>query len=269
MRLFASGLLLTCVSFAGCSLMLGPMIEGSGNLTTETRSMGEFDHVGVAGAGEFVINVGDEHLASLTYDDNLMEHVITELDGSQLEIRQDGRLSSKHGLKGELVVEQLRGISIAGSGEVTVPYLHTDEFEIAIAGSGSIRANGYGDTLEIGIAGSGDVDLSELQVRKAVIEVAGSGDVKVFATEEVDIKIMGSGDVVVFGPAKISKTVMGSGDITQQEKTPTEVPVLTEPGPVTSPSDEIEVIEPSDSTEQETESADPVIEPAAPEGESN
>ena len=108
--------------------------------------------------------------------------------------------------------ESFRG-SIAGSGDIEIDDMEVDSVQFAIAGSGDIKAAGRARQAAVRIAGSGDGDLSELIAEEADISVAGSGDVRAHATSTARVSVKGSGDVEMSGGAKCTVSKQGSGDV--------------------------------------------------------
>jgi len=113
-----------------------------------------------------------------------------------------------------IALPEAPGISIKGSGEVSLLELHQAGLEVEIQGSGDITAFGQVGHLDVEIAGSGDVDASELVADRASLSIAGSGDIEAFVRNEVHARVAGSGDIVVRGnPARRDHSVAGSGKI--------------------------------------------------------
>ena len=114
----------------------------------------------------------------------------------------------------EITLPDLPAGSITGSGDLSLDDLQQDEIELAITGSGTIRASGQVARLTVDISGSGDVKAKELQASVAELRVSGSGDINAQATQSLSARVSGSGDIKVWGnPAKRDTRVSGSGEI--------------------------------------------------------
>ena len=86
--------------------------------------------------------------------------------------------------------------------------------KLAIAGSGSIRADGKVENAEVHIAGSGDINIGQVNADVVEVHIAGSGNTDIAPTEEADIHIAGSGDVNLHtNPKKLETHIAGSGRI--------------------------------------------------------
>jgi hypothetical protein len=228
-------------------------VKGSGNITTEERSVPEFTRIELESSSDLEIEVGPEQHISVSFDDNLLEHVITEVRGGALEIDYDRSLKSRKGCLIKITVPVLEALSVTGSGDVDVVNIKGDEFEytctgsgdtyfeadvrqldirisgsgdlrtdrltaevvdVKISGSGDVRLDGTTTELNVRVAGSGDVDARGLLAEDAYVTIHGSGDVKVRSEKSLDGRIFGSGDIDYYGsPAQLSRKVLGSGDI--------------------------------------------------------
>lgn len=189
-------------------------IKGSGKLVTEIRDVGEFTKIESRGSADIIVTVGKDQQVSLTFDDNLINLIKTDVHGKTLTVSSEGSFSCRRSCKVEITVPNLEQVSVAGSGDVEIFNLSGEYFEYKVSGSGDMRAEGRVDQIDIGVRGSGDIDTRELTAREATVKLSGSGDVKVYASESFYGRVSGSGDVDIYGnPEHISRHVSGSGDI--------------------------------------------------------
>jgi hypothetical protein len=216
----------------------GSRIEGSGNVIDQPRTIGSFAAIRVTGPMNVQLKAGDQEQVSVRFDDNLqpmIETVVVDGKTPTLEIRvaRDAAFRARRAPTVTVTFKQLEGLSLSGSGEVTVdrvksPVLaiaiagssdvriddiDTDTLGVSIAGSGDFRASGRADTQGIRIAGSGDVRTPRLVGKTVKISIAGSGDAQVHANEALEVSIAGSGDVTYAGSPKITQKIMGSGSV--------------------------------------------------------
>jgi hypothetical protein len=116
----------------------------------------------------------------------------------------------------ELSGPALDDITVNGAGKLVLDRLQQDALTVAIHGSGSVRANGSIDKLNLQIVGSGDAELAQLAVHSSSIFIAGSGAADIAPSEDADVFIAGSGDVRLHThPKHLSSRVAGSGRITE------------------------------------------------------
>src|SRR5262245_51229407 len=71
----------------------GNGIAGSGNVTTESRTVTGFTDIEISGSGKLIVEQGDSEALSITTDDNLMEYIASEVQGSKLTLGPKGLIS--------------------------------------------------------------------------------------------------------------------------------------------------------------------------------
>lgn len=189
------------------------MVKGSGKRASVTRELGDFHRVDVRGSVDVAWSPGKQSQANVTADDNLLDLIVTEIDGDTLIVRTEGSYSSKVHQSVVLTGRTLDGVEIHGSGDLSAAGIDADTFDIEIRGSGDVEVAGRVEQLSVEVRGSGDVEAADLHASRADIEVSGSGDVAVHATESANVDIRGSGDVEVTGGAEVDQNIRGSGDI--------------------------------------------------------
>ena len=237
MRNSLAAVIVASTALAGCQVRA----ENGGAPISRNYQVGNFQKIEVVGPYDVQVRTGTNPGVSARGSEKLLERTTVELQGDKLVIRPQRHGGwfnfgwSSHG-KAEFVVTvpQLRGATIAGSGDITVDQVHGDSFEGTVAGSGGLNlgsanvqwlkltiagsgaakaAAGKVQNGEYEIAGSGDVDARSVQADQAKVSIAGSGSVRAQATKTADVSIMGSGDVDVTGGAKCSISKAGSGDV--------------------------------------------------------
>lgn len=220
------------------TLFTAAVALGATAAQAETRSFpaSGFDRVESAGPWDVTIVTGKTASVRAEGASEDLDRMKVEVKRGQLEIG-----SKKSGwnwgwknngkIRVFVTMPSLRGVSLAGSGDVSVDRatakdfsgniagsgtlsiasLSTGSAEFNIAGSGSINAAGKCATADVSIAGSGSVAAPNLACETLQVSIAGSGDVTAKASQTANVSIMGSGDVVVTGGAKCTVSKMGSG----------------------------------------------------------
>ena len=171
--------------------------RGSGDLVTEDRNVAAFSAVEVGGGINLELEVvpGGEQQVTVTFDDNLLDRVTTEVRGSTLVIGLDGTFT------------------IFGSGRfvsVTTPSLER------LTASGGTDVNGSGQIEDYALEASGgtDVNLVDLQAANVDIEVSGGADVSLTATASITGSVSGGADVTVHGdPPNARVDTSGGADV--------------------------------------------------------
>lgn len=107
-----------------------------------------------------------------------------------------------------------RTLTMAGSDELIMENVNQLRLDLAVAGSGSVRAQGSSERVKLSIAGSGSAKLAELTMKGRDVHIAGSGNIEAAPRDEANVTIAGSGDVRLFSdPAQVHTNIMGSGRV--------------------------------------------------------
>ncbi len=194
-------------------------VKGSGEVATQAREVGTFDRIRSSGSFDVNVTIGPQQKVTVSFDDNLIDLVMTEVKGRTLQIYSDGSFSSHKSCRIEITVPSLEAVVVSGSGDIYVRGLKGAEFSYEISGSGDATLIGEVDEVDIEVSGSGEVDARELKAKRAYVEIAGSGDVQVWASDLLDGSIAGSGDIAYYGdPAEVNRDVAGSGNIRKKQE---------------------------------------------------
>ncbi len=196
-----------------------------------------FEAIEVAGPFDVVVNVGKAPSVRAVGEAKDLDRLKIEVEGRALEIGSKERRwtdwSRTQPIKIFVTVPALKGVSLAGSGDVQVDRVRAESFtaslagsgdltiaalaataaKFSIAGSGDLTASGSCRTASASIAGSGDIDIGGLRCQSLTASIAGSGGVNAHATQTAKVSVMGSGDVTVAGGAKCDVSKMGSGSV--------------------------------------------------------
>lgn len=192
-------------------------IKGSGDIVTESRDVKDFTRIKSKGSFDINIEVGKDYSLKITFDDNLIDIITTEVRGNTLYLDSEESYQAHHSCKIDITVPDLNMVSLSGSGDISITNINTDKFEYVISGSGELTASGKVNELELRISGSGDIDTRELIAKTVHATVSGSGDIKLYAEETFEGRVSGSGDIDYYGnPENVSTSVSGSGDINKR-----------------------------------------------------
>ncbi len=180
----------------------GSGVEGSGNLVTENREVGPFTRIDVRGGAnvELTVDPSLPQSVSVTYDDNLVRFIVTEVDGNTLVIDTRGSFRTTGGLRRVVVVE-------------------TDDVEVITARDGA-DVTGHGITHSYGLRASdgSDVDLLDLHASSVELDASGGTDVWVFASQSITGEASGGADVEVFGsPPNVNVSESGAADVSLRD----------------------------------------------------
>lgn len=205
-----------------CQTVLGPLsqerVEGSGNLVEENRQVSGFDRVNLAGIGRLEIRLGEQEALRVEAEDNLQEHIITEVRGDTLfiGIEQGVNIDPTRQITYHLTATNLTGLVISGAGEANAPSLEAENFDVLISGAGNLTLEALNaDTLTVDISGAGNLEIQGGQVERQDISISGSGsyNARQLESQVVDITISGLGSATVRVQELLNAEVSGSGQV--------------------------------------------------------
>ena len=238
-RLIAVVLIAASLALSGCGFTFslgGNAVQGSGNLSSESRPVSGFDQIVLNGSGDAQISQGDSESLKIEAEDNILPLITSEVQNGKLVIglKNNTSISTLRGIRYTITVKSLKGLELNGSGNVTLGSLQADSLGLVIRGSGNVttgtlqgkqlnvQSSGSGDfninggkvdSQSINMSGSGDFTAPDLESQSAAVTIAGSSSVTLWAKGTLNLSISGSGDVSYYGSPTVSKSISGSGSI--------------------------------------------------------
>ena len=199
-------------------------------------SVPAFDRVIVSGSSDVVVATGKAISVRASGDDAALDRLEIKVEKGELQIRNKSKgwnWTSNGKTRVVVTVPMLRGVdvagsgnvvvdridvpefsaSVAGSGELKLPSLTTSKARFSVAGSGSVDADGRSSETKASVSGSGSLDIAGLKTGVLSASVSGSGEVDAFATTSASVSVAGSGDVRVRGGARCAVSKAGSGSV--------------------------------------------------------
>lgn len=190
-------------------------IYGSGDLTSEIRTISTFNKVSSEGVFEVTITQGETQSVEIIADDNIMHKVITKVVNNELRLYLDDNNNYKNThLQANIIVPVITGLKNSGTGNVLILNVDTDtDFNLLNSGSGDISIEGSAESLTLTNEGSGTFNGFSFNVNDCNVKIEGSGDCKVNCNNYLNVKIEGSGEVFYLGTPTIDVDISGSGQI--------------------------------------------------------
>jgi len=230
--------LVTLLSVTACNTGLR-VIQGSGNVITETRQVSNFDSIELSGSGEVILTQGNGESLTIETDDNVMEYIEAKVENGTLKlglvtgIPTGANVQKFTRLIFYVGVDDLNGLSTSGSGQIASEAIETDHFDLSVSGSGTIQIDALlasevradisgsggislgGDVTiqDVDVSGSGNYEAGEVCSASVKVSVSGSGNATICATEQLDASVSGSGNVNYYGSPQINVSDSGSGNV--------------------------------------------------------
>lgn len=211
-------------------------IPGSGDITTETRELAEFNRVVFSSEGTVKLTQAESASLAIEADDNLHQYLVTDISNGELTISttENTDLAPSRSMVFRIGVVDLSGIELAGAGTVTAETVQSSTFEVVLSGTGDvivgqlradavtvnhtgvgvIRLTGETDRLMVVASGTGDYDGSDLVGRTATVEASGLAEVTVNVTDNLQITASDSGAVAFYGSPTVEQDISDSGVVT-------------------------------------------------------
>lgn len=217
-------------------------VKGNGTIVTVERTTGDYDAIAVSGFFDVDLVEGEEGTLILKGEENLLDHVVTEVEGNKLILKVEKGYNLRpsswdkdHTIRITVPIQNIDEVTLSGSGDIVgKKTLKTANFktrmsgsgditldvdansvEATMSGSGDITLSGSTQHLDVSVSGSGDVEAYDLDAQTVEATVSGSANVKVTAKEMLKARVSGSGDIRYRGNPKLDSKSSGSGDISK------------------------------------------------------
>ncbi len=189
-------------------------IEGSGVSRQQERKLTAFSMLDVSGVFDVHLIVGSPQQVILTADDNILEHIRTEVRNGTLIVDSKRSICVKTDLRLEIRVPEIKAIEVDGSVTLHAAKITGPSFSLSLDGSSDATVQGSCRRFEVDLLGSTSLEAETLKAAHVSIRVTGSGDASVYASQRLDAKISGVGTVTYSGnPSQINPEIMGVGDL--------------------------------------------------------
>jgi Putative auto-transporter adhesin, head GIN domain len=204
--------------FSSCREIFAKRIRGNGNITTQTRSAGDFHSVDVSGHIDVYARQDSSPSIKIETDDNLQQFIETIESGGVLRIRERPgfNLRSRFPIKVYVSSAAFKQFEASGAcdlfsdGKITNP----SDLDFDLSGSCDVKMEVSAPKISVDMSGAGAIwlkgDTKELRVHGS-----GSTDVKCIElmADNVDLDISGAGDAEVYANVKLSGSISGAASV--------------------------------------------------------
>jgi hypothetical protein len=190
---------------------------GSGNVISEKRNVGSFSGISVSNAIDVEVKIGTTASVEVEADDNIIEHIVTNVSGGVLKIGIENLHSIRNThIKVYITNPVLKSVNANSSAEVKVLDVIKDDGKLSFHASSSadIEAEVDAPEVEAEASSSGSVSLSG-QTKNYKAEVSSSGDIKSagLLSENTDVSANSSGSAEVHASITLNADASSSGSI--------------------------------------------------------
>ncbi len=196
------------------SRVSGPgAIAGSGNVISESRTVGGFHGVSLSGAGRLIVDRNGFESLTITAEDNILPHLTSRVAGGILDlgIAPGTSINTSREIVYEVTARTFNELRLSGAGDVEVMGLDTGRFGTTISGAGNVTAFGEAGEQDITISGAGRYDAEGVGSRIVHVTVSGAAFARLRVSHELHVTISGTGTVEYYGDPVVF--VSGDGSV--------------------------------------------------------
>ena len=192
-------------------------VKGNGNITTENRQIADFTNFEADGAFDVKWTKGPARL-SIRTDENLMEHIRTDVSGQTLHLEWSKPLRGTRGIKVEISSPSISRIQLNGAVKFAGSNISGTELYLEANGATRIGLDGTVNALSAELNGASRLDAQSLITRAMELGINGAGRAEVHVTQVLRAEISGAGKVIYSGdPKSVSRNVSGAGSIKKRD----------------------------------------------------
>ncbi len=232
------------------------IVKGSGKITTEERSIADFEKIKVSAGINVLFTVGPKAL-SVTADDNLHEYIITEVSNGTLKIGRKQNVNFKKFKKMELHVRapHLSAISTssgarfeskdviknaevdvsASSGSDLAAIIQAKEMDISSSSGSKMDLRISSDTVDVSSSSGSNIDLDgrvrniemkassgasiqakELQSENCDAQASSAGAISISVSKHLDGRASSGGSIRYNGNPEVNRSVSSGGNVSPE-----------------------------------------------------
>ena len=203
-----------------CALLVtgcGFGIRGNGHITTDQRTVGDFNEIEAGGQFDIDWRSGPPSL-SITTDQNLLQYIDSQVTDNRLRLRSSGHIWPTRGVKVIISTPTRNGARLRGAVELTAKQLSGPKFYFQSTGASKVRLDGTTDELLADMTGASELEANDLHTKTAEVSTTGAADAEVNVSDSLKVSITGAGKVTYSGnPSNVEKHITGAGSIRHRD----------------------------------------------------
>ncbi|BDU23435.1 MULTISPECIES: head GIN domain-containing protein [unclassified Flavobacterium] len=225
----------TALLFASCNFNMNT-IEGSGNVTTEKRTVqGDFKNIRVSNAIDVVIEQSDSREITVEADDNLQKEIETKVENGTLVISckynsfrnitmkkvtvkmpvvDKIEASSASSVQSKNVIEGQDIILEASSAASMQVNIESDKISVDSGSGSSVTIEGKALNLNTSVSSGGSIDAAKLMANDIHAEASSGGTVSIHPIVSLKAEASSGGNIDYSGsPKTVEKSASSGGNI--------------------------------------------------------
>lgn len=231
---------LIALLFSSCHhvFTIGDGIKGSGNTTTETRTVNEdFKKIEVSSGIKVIVEQSDSKSITVETDENLQKHIITKVENGVLIIECDESYNLNQSPVVNVKMPVINGLSSSSGSEITSSKtLITDKIDVK-SNSGSkvninveadsislestsgstIEASGKALKLETSSSSGSEIEADKLMTNEVIAQSSSGSSTSVYPIVKLEAKASSGSSIRYYKePKTISKEESSGGSVQQK-----------------------------------------------------
>lgn len=225
-------------SSCGHSSNLGMGIKGSGNITTETRTVNQdFKNIEVSRGIKVIVTQSDNKSITVETDDNLQQHIITKIENGVLIIESDESYNTTETPVVNVKMPVINGLDTSSGSEITSSgalitenvnveassgsqiniNVEADAIKIESSSGSSIEASGKALKLETSSASGSKIDAQNLMANEVISQTSSGSSTNVYPIVKLEAKAS-SGSHISYhkNPKTLSKEENSGGSVNEE-----------------------------------------------------
>lgn len=213
-------------------------VNGNGNVTTQTRTVANsFDTVLIDGNIDVVIEQGMQQSVLVEADENLQEHIKTEVVGNELKIAANANISDASQKKITVVLPAIKNITVTKAASVITKgsikgqdltlnvsagahlkaNVQTRNVKLETSSGGFIEVVGSTQNIEANASSGSTLDAQNLKTPTAKAHASSGGTVTVNPLAKLSAEASSGGEIYyITAPPVFDKKIKNGGNISKK-----------------------------------------------------
>lgn len=195
-------------------------LKGNGNVIKSERKVSGFQTVEVHDGIDLYITQGNNESLQIEADENLHQHIKTEIEQGNLKIYLSKSVWKSESLKIHLSIKNITGLSSSGGSDVeTTNTLNLAELSVICSGGSDAKLTIEAEKLKFKASGGSDGYLRG-SVKNFLAKASGGSDIKAFELKTIDcyIEVTGGSDAEVNASGLLNASASGGSDVAYKGK---------------------------------------------------
>lgn len=202
---------LTCM----CNINAQFGIKGNGNVIEQKRELPVFTGVSTSNAIDVYVTQSDIQSVIVVADDNIQQHVKTEVKDDILNISFDKTFHWNSNIKVLISMKDITLLEASGASDIFVENpIIVGNLKVEVSGGSDIRLNVKGVELRCDVSGGSDAFLKGA-IGYLYVDASGGSDCKAFdlISAKANIDVSGGSDAFITVSDELSASASGGSDI--------------------------------------------------------